>query len=81
MVILYEPLDHKSRTLFLEQVKPVFNNLHNLIEFELLPSGRAQFFSDQKFVCKNGESQCTAMKLQVLLVYSVLWKVLIVVVS
>ena len=57
-------MNHKSRTLILEQIKPVFSNLYNLINLELIPAGRAELLAGHGFVCPGGADQCNAMKMQ-----------------
>lgn len=64
MTVFYEALNHQSRTLFLQQLAPVFEALYNVIDLKLLPAGRAQITPGHGFTCFNGADQCTAMKLQ-----------------
>lgn len=63
LTVLYEALNHKSRTLFLEQLKPIFENLYNLIDLTLIPAGRAVSAPGHGFVCPSGSDQCRAMQL------------------
>ena len=64
MVVYYEPLHLKSRTLFLEQLKPLFSSLYNLINLQLIPGGKAVFVPGHGIVCPGGADQCATMKLQ-----------------
>lgn len=72
MRIFYETMNHQSRTFFLQQLKPTFYNLRNVLDLELIPAGRTKFIAGEgeaahggHFECPGGELQCESIKLEV----------------
>lgn len=66
---MYEPLNHKTRTFFLETLKPVFRHLHGLINLQLLPGGRTINVAGSELTCPgkdraHRQNHCDAMKWQ-----------------
>mgnify|MGYP002649348896 CR=1 FL=1 len=69
VTVLYEPLDHRTRTFFLETLKPVFRHLHGLINLQLLPGGRTINVQGSELMCPGADrthrqNHCDAMKWQ-----------------
>ena len=65
MTVLYEALNHKSRTFFIQNLKPLFDNLHGIINLHLIPSGKSiQSAPGAEIVCRGGVPQCYIMKWQ-----------------
>ncbi|KAH7646648.1 hypothetical protein HUG17_2186 [Dermatophagoides farinae] len=62
MTIFYEASHQPSRRFFLDHLRPIFQNLYNLIDFSFKPTGRAKS-NNNSITCPGGPDQCEMMKI------------------
>lgn len=72
LTILYEPYSNRSHIFMTEQLLPVYKELNQGINLELLPFGRSTADvsgSYYSFTCPNGIGECLAFKIHACLTY------------
>ena len=65
VTVFYENLNKANRKFFIEQFKPVFDDLWDIIDLQLVPFGNTFKSNDGIYDCPYGEKQCYANKIQV----------------
>jgi hypothetical protein len=58
-------LNAVNRNFFIEEFKPVFDDLWDIIDLELVPFGNSNQIDSITFTCPFGEKQCFANRIQV----------------
>jgi len=54
-----------NRKFFVEEFKPVYDDLWDIIDLELVPFGNANQTGSTTFSCLYGDNQCYANRIQV----------------